>query len=66
MLADLRITRIFAAHRPDTVAIADRVLALSRTGVMEETSPAARTGSNTRQQSFNNSKGETYARAQQD
>jgi hypothetical protein len=34
--------------------------------VMEETSPAARTGSNTRQQSFNNSKGETYARAQQD
>ena len=30
MLAGLRITRIFAAHRPDTVAIANRVIALDR------------------------------------
>jgi ATP-binding cassette subfamily B protein RaxB len=30
MLAGLRITRIFAAHRPDTVAIADRVIPLER------------------------------------
>jgi ATP-binding cassette subfamily B protein RaxB len=28
MLADLRITRVFAAHRPDTVAIATRVISL--------------------------------------
>ena len=28
MLAELRITRVFAAHRPDTIAIADRVIAL--------------------------------------
>lgn len=35
MLSDLRITRIFAAHRPDTVAIADRVIALSGTGLVE-------------------------------
>jgi ATP-binding cassette, subfamily B, bacterial CvaB/MchF/RaxB len=30
MLADLRITRVFAAHRPDTVAIATRVISLER------------------------------------
>jgi ATP-binding cassette subfamily B protein RaxB len=30
MLSQLRITRIFAAHRPDTVAIADRVISLDR------------------------------------
>jgi ATP-binding cassette subfamily B protein RaxB len=28
MLAELRITRVFAAHRPDTVAIATRVISL--------------------------------------
>jgi len=28
MLADLKITRVFAAHRPETVAIATRVIAL--------------------------------------
>jgi ATP-binding cassette, subfamily B, bacterial CvaB/MchF/RaxB len=34
MLADLGITRIFAAHRPDTIAIADRILTLEpSTGV---------------------------------
>jgi ATP-binding cassette, subfamily B, bacterial CvaB/MchF/RaxB len=32
MLAQLRITRVFAAHRPDTVAIADRVIELTRAG----------------------------------
>jgi ATP-binding cassette subfamily B protein RaxB len=31
-LAQLRMTRIFAAHRPDTIRIADRVIALSRSG----------------------------------
>lgn len=30
MLSQLRITRIFAAHRPDTVAIADRVISFYR------------------------------------
>lgn len=35
MLADLHMTRVFAAHRPDTVAIADRVISLSRAGVIE-------------------------------
>jgi ATP-binding cassette subfamily B protein RaxB len=36
MLAQLRITRVFAAHRPDTVAIADRVISLSRRGVVSQ------------------------------
>ena len=31
-LAGLRMTRIFAAHRPDTIRIADRVITLSRSG----------------------------------
>jgi len=35
MVAELRITRVFAAHRPDTVAIADRVISLSKAGVIE-------------------------------
>ncbi len=35
MLAELRITRVFAAHRPDTVAIANRVISLSKAGVIE-------------------------------
>ena len=30
MLAELRMTRVFAAHRPDTVAIADRVISLGK------------------------------------
>jgi ATP-binding cassette subfamily B protein RaxB len=38
MLAELRMTRVFAAHRPDTVAIADRVIALgARTKATTET-----------------------------
>jgi ATP-binding cassette subfamily B protein RaxB len=36
MLVDLRMTRVFAAHRPDTIRIADRVIALSRTGKISE------------------------------
>jgi ATP-binding cassette subfamily B protein RaxB len=32
MLAELRMTRIFAAHRPDTIQIADRVITISRSG----------------------------------
>jgi ATP-binding cassette, subfamily B, bacterial CvaB/MchF/RaxB len=31
-LARLRMTRIFAAHRPDTIRIADRMITLSRSG----------------------------------
>jgi ATP-binding cassette subfamily B protein RaxB len=31
-LARLRMTRIFAAHRPDTIRIADRIITLSRSG----------------------------------
>lgn len=31
-LAGMRMTRIFAAHRPDTIRIADRVITLSRSG----------------------------------
>jgi ATP-binding cassette subfamily B protein RaxB len=31
-LAGLRMTRIFAAHRPETIRIADRVITLSRSG----------------------------------
>jgi len=50
MLAALRITRVFVAHRPDTIAIADRVIALSRDGTIDGVAegshaaePAART-----------------------
>lgn len=32
MLAELCMTRVFAAHRPDTIRIADRVITLSRSG----------------------------------
>lgn len=37
MLAELRMTRVFAAHRPDTIAIADRVITLTRSGVLHST-----------------------------
>jgi ATP-binding cassette subfamily B protein RaxB len=36
MLVELRMTRVFAAHRPDTIRIADRVITLSRTGKITE------------------------------
>lgn len=42
MLVDLRMTRVFAAHRPDTIRIADRVIALSRTGRISEEPPSRR------------------------
>jgi ATP-binding cassette subfamily B protein RaxB len=38
MLVELRMTRVFAAHRPDTIRIADRVIALSRNGRITEVS----------------------------
>lgn len=40
MLSELQITRIFAAHRPDTVAIAERVIALTGAGLVEAVQPA--------------------------
>lgn len=45
MLVDLRMTRVFAAHRPDTIRIADRVISLSRTGKITEAPSALRAGS---------------------
>ncbi len=42
MLAELRMTRVFAAHRPDTVAIADRVISLSRSGAMTTDNPVSK------------------------
>ncbi|HEX3683999.1 MAG TPA: peptidase domain-containing ABC transporter [Bryobacteraceae bacterium] len=39
MLGELKITRIFAAHRPETIAIASRVIALENAGLVR-----ARTG----------------------
>jgi ATP-binding cassette subfamily B protein RaxB len=65
MLSELRITRIFAAHRPDTVAIADRVLALTGAGLAEATqrkSNADRNGAS--RDHLDTRKGETYAKAQ--
>jgi len=67
MLADLRITRIFAAHRPDTVAIADRILVLNRTGAVQETEQHSRiSGRGPVQELLQEEKGEIYARAQRD
>lgn len=34
MLAELQMTRVFAAHRPDTIAIADRVITVNRSGAV--------------------------------
>jgi ATP-binding cassette subfamily B protein RaxB len=50
MLAELRMTRIFAAHRPDTIRIADRVITLSRSGKLsaEPASPRVVPTSSTR------------------
>jgi ATP-binding cassette, subfamily B, bacterial CvaB/MchF/RaxB len=47
MLAELRMTRVFAAHRPDTVAIADRVISLSKAGVIESNGSGNRTARQT-------------------
>ena len=45
MLVELRMTRVFAAHRPDTIRIADRVITLSRTGKVSEGPSSLRFGS---------------------
>jgi ATP-binding cassette subfamily B protein RaxB len=42
MLAELRMTRVFAAHRPDTIAIADRVISLTRSGALDPQDPVFR------------------------
>jgi ATP-binding cassette, subfamily B, bacterial CvaB/MchF/RaxB len=42
MMADLPITRIHVAHRPQTIALADRVIELAHsTTPMAESEPAA-------------------------
>ena len=43
MLAELRMTRVFAAHRPDTIRIADRVITLSRSGKISTEPSSLRT-----------------------
>jgi ATP-binding cassette subfamily B protein RaxB len=57
-LARLRMTRIFAAHRPDTIRIADRVIALSRSGKISQEPAMPRTMSAASTQVF---EGENYA-----
>jgi ATP-binding cassette subfamily B protein RaxB len=65
MLSELRITRIFAAHRPDTVAIADRVLALTGAGLAEVTQRKSNPDRNgASRDHLDTRKGETYAEAQ--
>jgi ATP-binding cassette subfamily B protein RaxB len=64
-LAELRITRVFAAHRPDTIAIADRVIHLARDGTLTELNGRPKFGSVTGQYS-QNARGELYARSQGD
>ncbi len=60
MLSELRITRVFAAHRPDTIAIADRVVALDH--LLQQPSAAAATARAAAEANGHNvSKGETYA-----
>jgi ATP-binding cassette subfamily B protein RaxB len=60
MLSELRITRVFAAHRPDTIAIADRVVALDH--ILHQPSPAGATARAAAETNGHNvSKGETYA-----
>jgi ATP-binding cassette subfamily B protein RaxB len=56
-LAELRMTRIFAAHRPDTIRIADRVLGLSRSGRVSLASAVTQTIS---AGAANNLQGENY------
>jgi ATP-binding cassette subfamily B protein RaxB len=42
MLAELKITRIFAAHRPETIAIASRVIALENAAIVRARTGASR------------------------
>jgi ATP-binding cassette, subfamily B, bacterial CvaB/MchF/RaxB len=69
MLADLKITRVFAAHRPETIAIASRVIALDHAGTSRARTTASRITTESAQQAaeefgpFNNpklEKGEMY------
>jgi ATP-binding cassette subfamily B protein RaxB len=53
MLAELRITRVFAAHRPDTIAIAERVIHLARNGTLTELNSQLKFGSIAGQYSTN-------------
>jgi ABC-type bacteriocin/lantibiotic exporter with double-glycine peptidase domain len=66
MLSELRITRIFAAHRPDTVAIADRVLVLTGAGLSEVPQRTAAPDRNGAARPHSTRKGEAYASAQTD
>ncbi len=59
MLAELNMTRVFAAHRPDTVAIADRVISVTKAGVVEADASRLPPGSGRRHQMW---KGETYVK----
>ncbi|HEX2330108.1 MAG TPA: peptidase domain-containing ABC transporter [Candidatus Angelobacter sp.] len=65
MLAELRITRVFAAHRPDTIAIAERVIHLARNGTLTELNSQPKFGSIAGQYPTN-ARGELYARPQGD
>ncbi len=65
MLAELRITRIFAAHRPDTIAIAGRVIHLARNGSLTELHARNKFGSAAGQYS-QNARGKLYATSQGD
>jgi len=47
MLIELRMTRVFAAHRPDTIRIADRVITLSRSGKISAEPSSQWTATNT-------------------
>lgn len=58
MLAELKMTRVFAAHRPDTVAIADRVIRLTRSGNIHNDNEHVPTVSASAE------KGESYAKTQ--
>ena len=61
MLAQLHITRVFAAHRPDTVAIAGRVVALTKNGAIESDGRQKRISlQNSLEKELPMWKGETY------
>lgn len=62
MLAELHMTRVFAAHRPDTVAIADRVISLSRSGVIESDGANRMAQRHVTAQDDQMWKGETYVK----
>jgi ATP-binding cassette subfamily B protein RaxB len=63
MLAKLSITRVFAAHRPDTVAIADRVIELTRTGTALEVRGARSDSAGIVHQGSLAEKGDRYVKA---